>query len=470
MILYYIKKQFNSIIKPHTPIHDNIKSLLSNIGLVERPVFSSNNYLEWIKKNENFKLPNSVTYEGDKIVSIVILCWNTHYRYLNQLMDSLKSQTMQDGWEVIIVDVSDDKDRSLYIKNQSSLVPQSVYLKTNNVDISSNTNFGISKSKGKFIAFVDHDDVLSPNAMEEVIKTINKRDVDILYSDEDKISDDGNIRHSPFFKPGWSPNMFTFTNYINHLTVIRKSLIDKVGGLDPGMHGSQDYDLLLRVIANNKHINIFHLPFILYHWREAEGSTAVNHNNKLYAFEAGKRALDKYFKTLRRKVKVYHIRDTPGFYCSQPEGSSKYTIRIVSPVKKINKQELLLRTTTRHNIIFLESGNADFELIIDTNALPADNLWLDILVDVFNFGGIKSVSPQLIKNGTVVFPSLEILNTRSLPLHLDSPSKHTHTPYGGLSWVYNFKSIESPVTLTRLNNSRDKGHLIWPFVQFESSE
>ena len=138
-------------------------------------------------------------------------------------------------------------------------------------------------ANGEFVTFLDHDDKLHPHALAAVVSQLNEdQDLDILYSDEDKIDEHGN-RSEPFFKPGWSPDLLLSQNYTCHLSVYRKTLIDKLNGIREGTEGAQDYDLILR--ASEQTEKIKHIPHVLYHWRAVEGSTALGAQEKDYAHQ-----------------------------------------------------------------------------------------------------------------------------------------------------------------------------------------
>src|SRR5581483_11316585 len=157
---------------------------------------------------------------------------------------------------------------------------------------------------GEYLAFVDHDDELEPDALAEVaLRIAADPSLDVLYTDDDQIDVDGR-RFSPQFKPDWSPELLTSYMYLAHLLVVRRSRFEEVGGMRLGFEGSQDYDLALRITERTGHVA--HIPRVLYHWRVTPGSTAHSGNEKPYSFEAGRRAVAEAFERRNVSADVLH--------------------------------------------------------------------------------------------------------------------------------------------------------------------
>ena len=179
-----------------------------------------------------------------------------------------------------------------------------------NGHISKATNDALNMAKGEYIGLVDNDDVLAKNALYEIIKVLNdNKKLDFIYSDEDKINTDGR-RCCPHFKPDFSPDTLLSLNYICHFSVLRTDLVKKIGGFTVGLEGAQDHDLFLRV--TEKTDKIFHITKILYHWRMIDGSTSLNIENKDYANDKGKIAIENALK--RRHIKGYVEKDLKSTY------------------------------------------------------------------------------------------------------------------------------------------------------------
>lgn len=245
------------------------------------------NYIKEIKEKGENDLP---------VFSIVVPVYKTPDKYLKALIRSIEEQTYP-NWELILADAGVDKKgvsvNTSLISRMARQDNRIVYLPLGtNGGIAENTNEAIKKATGQWIVFADHDDTLSKDALFQAFKVINAHpDVAYIYSDEDKIDASGRKRFDPNFKPDFNPDLLDSMNYISHLSVVKRTLIDEVGLLDGRFNGSQDYDLTLRCIDHISSEQIYHISEVLYHWRSYELSTAGNQESKRYAFEAGKRAV-----------------------------------------------------------------------------------------------------------------------------------------------------------------------------------
>ncbi|HND60529.1 MAG TPA: glycosyltransferase [Opitutaceae bacterium] len=229
---------------------------------------------------------------GPKI-SIVVPAYNTPASFLTELIDSVRGQ-LYPHWELCI---ADDASPQAHVRKQLAEAarqdPRIKYVvRPANGHISAATNSALELATGEFIAFVDHDDVLPAAALFHVAEAIAARpDAEMLYTDEDKIDEAG--RHfDPQFKGDWSPEMAITHNYTHHLTVIRRSIVQAVGGLRLGYEGAQDIDLILRCVERMQDDRIVHVPYIGYHWRAHAQSTASKGDQKGYLFDAARRAIN----------------------------------------------------------------------------------------------------------------------------------------------------------------------------------
>ena len=165
-------------------------------------------------------------------------------------------------------------------------------------------NSALESAKGEFVALLDHDDLLSPDALFQVVKALQTRpDAGLLYSDEDKINEAGE-RFEPHFKPQWNPDLLLAQNYVSHLGVYRTSLVREVGGFRKGLEGSQDHDLVLRISQRLSPSQVVHIPHVLYHWRATAGSTALSASEKNYTSVAGLKAVRSYLDAVMPQAQV----------------------------------------------------------------------------------------------------------------------------------------------------------------------
>jgi GT2 family glycosyltransferase len=252
-------------------------------------------YSKWIIENEK-EIDKVYDLKYNPKISIITPVYNTNIKYLVDMIESVLNQTYS-NWELCIADdASTDKQTLQVLKDYENKYKniKIKYRKTNG-HISAASNSALKLATGKYVIFLDHDDILSINALFEIVKKLNENmALKLIYSDEDKI-DENNKRFNPHFKSAWNPDMFYSQNYICHLVCLDKKLVDDIGGFRCGYEGSQDYDLLIRYLAQIEDKNIAHIEKILYHWRAIEGSTALCVSQKSYSCDAGLKALQDYF-------------------------------------------------------------------------------------------------------------------------------------------------------------------------------
>lgn len=235
-------------------------------------------------------------------ISVVLPVYNTPLHFLKRCVDSVRDQTYQ-NWDLCIADdASPDPMIAEYLEDCAREDARIKWIvREQNGHISEATNSALSMATGSHVAFLDHDDELSPDALHQVVLALAEQpQARLLYSDEDKIDLAGR-RFEPHFKPGWNPELLRSQNYICHLMVVEASLLAEVGVLRPGFEGSQDHDLVLRCTEVLAPEQICHIPKVLYHWRAIEGSTALAGDQKSYASEAGRRAVQDHLRRIGRE-------------------------------------------------------------------------------------------------------------------------------------------------------------------------
>ena len=230
--------------------------------------------------------------------SVVVPLYHTPAKFLKDLVRSMMYQSYA-NWELCLVNASpEDVHLTSLLENWAMRDKRIRVIRLEkNLGIAQNTNAGIAASTGEFIAFLDHDDFLEPDALFCYADALNKdKTIDVFYSDEDKTDEYAAHYFYPHFKSDFNIDLLHANNYMCHFLAVRKSLVDTVGGLNEKFDGAQDYDFVLRLTENTK--KIYHCPRILYHWRCSNQSTAASQGNKMYAIHAGKAALNAHYKRL----------------------------------------------------------------------------------------------------------------------------------------------------------------------------
>ncbi len=271
----------------------------TKIELKNSPLEIKNKYLNWIEKYEKpllEKIKNSTnTFIYTPKISIIMPVYNTPEKFLRNAIDSVINQ-IYSNWELCIADDASTLPHIKMILEEYSRRYENikVVFREKNGHICEASNSALALATGEYIGFLDHDDELAPHALYMVVEAINKNPkAKIIYSDEDKIDLNG-TRTDPHFKPDWNPDLLLSQNYIAHLLIIKKEILDKIGGFRPGTEGAQDHDIVLRASLHCKDDEIVHIPQILYHWRVWEGSTAYKPEVKQYTEESGMKVIKDY--------------------------------------------------------------------------------------------------------------------------------------------------------------------------------
>ncbi|MBR5805265.1 MAG: glycosyltransferase family 2 protein [Oscillospiraceae bacterium] len=284
-----------------------------------------------IPLKSELKAQKTATFPYMPKISIIVPLYNTPQKFLKEMIDSVYNQSYS-NWQLVLADAS-DKDLP-YIKstvdsyNDSRIVYEKL---AENKGISENTNKGFALADGDYLALLDHDDVILPNALYENVKAINETGAQVLYSDE--ITLDGELKHliQFHFKIDYAPDFLRGVNYITHFLVFERKLFEQVGAYeDARFDGAQDFDLTLRI--SEKANKVHHIPKVLYYWRGHAGSTANDMSTKMYAFEAGRAAVQAHLDRIGLKGQV-SIQKYPGSYRTVYEVEGNPQVSIVIPNK-----------------------------------------------------------------------------------------------------------------------------------------
>lgn len=365
-------KNMVSILKIYLKQYGIIKTLQKIFKVLYNRILGRNMYASknkrykiWIENNEpTFEEIEEQKKEKFKIepkISLVVPMYNTPIKYFKELVESLINQTYE-NWELCLADGSIEKNEQLQeIINKDNRIKYKFL--NENKGISANTNSAIQMATGDYIALLDHDDLIPVFCLYEIVKTINKNpEVEFIYTDEDKITGDDNKRYDPHFKPDFSIDTLRSNNYITHLAVFKKELMNKLEGFRDEYNGAQDFDIILRMAENTN--KIVHIPKILYHWRVHQDSTAMISAAKPYAYEAGKKAVEDHLKRQNLKARVTHGGDMHGVYQVEyeVEGNPKVSILIpnkdsVKLLKNCINSILNLTTYQNYEIIVIENNS-----------------------------------------------------------------------------------------------------------------
>ena len=290
------------------------------------------------------------------VFSILVPIYNTDPEYLLPMIKSVQNQ-IYPHWQLCLVDDSSPKTYLKRILEQEAIEDDRICIQLNDVNqgISVTTNDALKIATGDYIALLDHDDEITIDALYENAKLINRSpEVGLIYSDEDKMELDG-TRIEPYFKPDYSPDLLDTNNYICHFTVIKRDIIQQIGGFREGLDGSQDHDVILRAIDAAE--QIAHIPRILYHWRKIPGSTAVEYDSKGYAWEAGRKAIEDLHRKHEDGVRV-EFGSLKGSYRIIREVIGQPLVSIVIPFK--DKPALLDACI---NSILTRTSYSNFEIV-----------------------------------------------------------------------------------------------------------
>lgn len=341
-------------------------STYRRLKMDQAPGKSVQDYQVWISKNENWDVEaiqkEIQNFKYQPKISILMPVYNVEQNWLEKCIQSVQNQ-FYPNWELCMADdcSTDESVRPTLEKYAQSDERIKVVFRSENGHISRATNSALEIATGEFVALLDNDDELAPIAFYEVVKALNENpELDLIYSDEDKIDMQGN-RFDPAFKPDWSPDLLLGTNYISHLGVYRRSIMNEIGGFRPGFEGSQDYDLVLRFTEKTTAQRIHHIPKVLYYWRILPTSTAADQSTKGYAFEAGLKAVQEAL--VRRGIKgTAHHAAGNGLYDVEYEVLSTDLVSIIIPTR--DGYDDMLRCL---NSIVAKTSYPNYEIIVADN-------------------------------------------------------------------------------------------------------
>ena len=352
------------------------------IRLKERIRIQKIDYEKWYENHrrteEELESQRQEAFAYAPLISIVVPVYQAPEEFLRQMILSVCRQTYK-NWELCMTVSDEERHRMEEILEEDEFKEKAIHLIgiSENRGISENTNAAIKEATGTYIGFLDQDDLLAPDALYEMVKKLNEYpEVGLLYSDEDKVTADLKKHFQPHFKPDFNLDLLRANNYICHFFVARQSVIRKAGGFRQEFDGAQDHDFIFRCVEEAGKIG--HVPEILYHWRTHKASTADNPASKMYAFEAGRRAIEAHLKRTGTEGTVTHTPDL-GFFRVQYPVHGEPLVSIIIPNK--DEKEALhaciasIKEKTKYQnyeIIIVENNSTSQEIFAYYEELKKD--------------------------------------------------------------------------------------------------
>ena len=405
-------------------------------------------------------------------VSIVVPVYNTPLPFFKQMVQSVRRQTYT-NWQLVLVDASDAAHPAPGALAQKLAAQDGriLYHKIENGGIAANTTAGFAAATGAYLALLDHDDVLYPNALFACVQTIQTTGADFVYSDEIVLSADLKQLGGYHFKPDFAPDYLRGVNFITHLAVFSRPLLDAAGAYESREYdGAQDHDLFLRLTEKARKIE--HIKQVLYIWRGHAGSTAAGMEAKPYAVEAGVRAIDAQLARLALPGKAMPVPGAPGAFQVRYELTGRPLVSVLIPNKDHTAD--LDRCLTS---LYQNAGYDNFEvLVIENNSTdPATEAYYQTLPErfarcrvvryqgAFNFSAINNFGAQFAKGEHLLLLNndIEILSGDFLR-ELLSYSQRPDVGAVGAKLYYPDDTIQHAGVLMGINGSAGHSHKSYP--------
>ena len=369
------------------------------IRLTERFQTDDVDYEEWYRNHrptkEELEQQRKEKFSYEPLISILVPVYRTPEEFLMQMIQSVRRQTYG-NWELCIANADPSDENVVRILKTASKKDERIRVTEvpENEGIAQNTNAAFAIAKGAYIGLLDHDDLLTADALYEVVKALNQKERPaVVYSDEDKVTTDLSEHFQPFMKPDFNKDLLRSNNYICHFFVAEKQLVEEVGGFRGAFNGAQDYDLILRCTEKAEHIT--HIPRILYHWRVHKASTADNPASKMYAFDAGKRAIEEHLKRCGETGVVSHTKDL-GFYRVQYQMSGNPLVSIIIPNKDhVDMLDKCLRSIQKssyrnYEVIIVENNSVEEATFDYYKKIASDRIRVVYWEGIFNYSAINN--------------------------------------------------------------------------------
>lgn len=344
-------------------------------------------------------------------ISILVATFNTKEEYLKEMIDTVVNQSYS-NWELCIADGSTNDFVEKYVYEHYSSYGDKIKFKKldQNYGISGNTNKAFEMATGDYITVYDHDDTLELDCFFEIVKALQEYRYDVLYTDEDKFDDSTKMYNDPNLKPDFSEDLLRSHNYITHLFIVNKKIVDEVGYYNSEFDGSQDYDYIFRCVE--KANAVYHIPRVLYHWRMHPESTAQNPENKMYCYDAGKRAIEAHYKRVGVEATVEFLpKPMYGMYHTIYSTKDNPLVSILIP--NYNHKAILktcidslynVNTYKNFEIVIVENNSTEKEIFDYYEELKKqhDNIQVVTYKGEFNYSRINNFGMKYTKGDYVL--------------------------------------------------------------------
>ena len=423
-VLHYLKK-----IKPYNIQkgfrylkHYGLKEFW--IRLCERMEPEEVPYGPWFEKHRpsesELEKQREKKWKETPVFSIVVPAYRTPVLFLEQMIESVRSQTYP-CWELCIANASPEDEQMAEVLQRYVQMDQRIHVKNlnKNLGIAENTNEAFSMASGTFVGLLDHDDLLAPHALYRMMERLEEKEIDVFYTDEDKVTTDLAEHFQPHFKPDFNLDLLRSNNYITHFFVARTELVRNVGGFRQEYDGAQDYDFIFRCVEQAG--EICHIPEILYHWRTHKESTSDNPVSKMYAFEAGKRAIEGNLERCGVQAVVSHTKDLGFYQVEYPvQGSPLVSVLIPNKDQKESLKKCLdsvfeKTTYSNYEIIIIENNSTESETFEYYRELQKrSNVKVITWKEGFNYSAINNFGEKEASGEYLLFLNndVEVINPR----------------------------------------------------------
>lgn len=360
---------------------------------------------------KNLETQSNTKFAYSPKISILVATFNTKEEYLKEMIDTVVNQSYS-NWELCIADGSTNDFVEKYVHEHYSSYGDKIKFKKldQNYGISGNTNKAFEMATGDYITVYDHDDTLELDCFYEIVKALQEYRYDVLYTDEDKFDDNTKMYNDPNLKPDFSEDLLRSHNYITHLFIVNKKIVDEVGYYNGEFDGSQDYDYIFRCVE--KANAVYHIPRILYHWRMHPESTAQNPENKMYCYDAGKRAIEAHYKRIGVEATIEFLpKPMYGMYHTIYSTKDNPLVSILIP--NYNHKAILktcidslynVNTYKNFEIVIVENNSTEKEIFDYYEELKKlhDNIQVVTYKGEFNYSRINNFGMKYTKGDYVL--------------------------------------------------------------------